>query len=305
MSVPVVDYESRTLLVDDIVVLDGRRQIREEAVTSLVSSIVKLGLRTPITVRRVDDHTDESGEVGRAYVLVTGAHRLAAYKYIGERYIPCVVRDCTETDARKWEISENLHRADLTALERSEQAAEWIDLVDRELISFQVETKSKSESNPRGSGRKESGVNAASRELGISQAAAHRSKKIAAIQSEAKSVAIDVGLADNQRALLAIAAGKTADEQVSIAHSEAAARAKPRSTPTSSPNITNSIAETIAAAQQANSAKDTARTAARAAWSTFIGALTVLDADEQRELIESLPRPELAAPLVAMSKAAA
>ena len=30
--------------------------------------------------------------------------------------------------ARLWEISENLHRADLSALERAEQIAEWVAL---------------------------------------------------------------------------------------------------------------------------------------------------------------------------------
>ena len=43
-------------------------------------------------------------------------------------YIDAVVSDGTETDAKMWEIAENLHRADLTALERSEHVAEWAEL---------------------------------------------------------------------------------------------------------------------------------------------------------------------------------
>jgi hypothetical protein len=39
-----------------------------------------------------------------------------------------VVTEGTEIDARLWEIAENLHRADLTSLERSEHIAEWIKL---------------------------------------------------------------------------------------------------------------------------------------------------------------------------------
>ena len=36
-------------------------------------------------------------------------------------------------DARLWEIAENLHRADLTALERDRELAEWIRLTDERL----------------------------------------------------------------------------------------------------------------------------------------------------------------------------
>jgi hypothetical protein len=42
--------------------------------------------------------------------------------------------------------------------------AEWVKLTD--LKSVQVDPKSKTDTNPRGSGRQEGGVNAASRELG-------------------------------------------------------------------------------------------------------------------------------------------
>jgi hypothetical protein len=51
----------------------------------------------------------------------------------------------------------------------------------RQEISAQVGPKSKSESNPKGSGRKESGVKAAAREFGIERHEAHRAVKIAAI----------------------------------------------------------------------------------------------------------------------------
>jgi hypothetical protein len=58
---------------------------------------------------------------------------------------------------RLWEIAENLHRAELSVLERSEHIAEWVRITD--LISSQVVTNSKTEANPKGSGRKESGIN--------------------------------------------------------------------------------------------------------------------------------------------------
>ena len=66
----------------------------------------------------------------------------------------------TNDDARLWEISENLHRSELTKLERDENIAEWIKITDRIL------SQSAKEIN-RGRGQPEGGVNAAARELGV------------------------------------------------------------------------------------------------------------------------------------------
>ena len=50
---------------------------------------------------------------------------LESARVLGWEDIPAVVSDGTETEAKMWEIAENLHRADLTELERSEHVAEW------------------------------------------------------------------------------------------------------------------------------------------------------------------------------------
>jgi hypothetical protein len=54
-----------------------------------------------------------------------------------------------EADAKRWEISENLHRAELKELEHSRSVAEWTELMKgHDLISAQVAPKSKTEGNP-------------------------------------------------------------------------------------------------------------------------------------------------------------
>jgi ParB/RepB/Spo0J family partition protein len=107
------------ILIDAITILPGRREIREEEVQTIAESMAAIGLRTPITIRRD----------GEKYILVTGAHRLAAARKLEWKVIDCVVRDfASDSDARLWEISENLHRAELTVLERAEHIAEWINL---------------------------------------------------------------------------------------------------------------------------------------------------------------------------------
>jgi ParB/RepB/Spo0J family partition protein len=171
---------------DEIVVGERLRRVDAATVDALAESISKIGLQTPLTVRR---H-------GKEVRLVTGAHRLAAVMKIGMRMTPCFVMDGDETDAKLWEIAENLHRAELSTLDRSEQIAEWVKLSAGKIFLAQVAPKP---------GRPESGVRAASRELGIERTEVQRAVKIASISDEAKDAAAAAGLADNQSALLQIA----------------------------------------------------------------------------------------------------
>jgi hypothetical protein len=76
---------------------------------------------------------------------------------------------------RMWEISENLHRAELTKLEHDEQVAEWVRISDK--LS---ETRR---------GRPESGVSKASRELGLERMDASRAAKVDSLTPEAKDAA--------------------------------------------------------------------------------------------------------------------
>jgi hypothetical protein len=110
-------------------------------------------------------------------------------------------RAISDVDARLWEISENLHRAELSVGERADQIAEWIRLTEAERISAQVEPEI-----PRGRGRPESGINAAARQLpGVDRNEAQRAIRIAGIGPEAREAARQAGLDDNQSALLRIA----------------------------------------------------------------------------------------------------
>lgn len=65
-----------------------------------------------------------------------------------------------------WEIAENLHRADLTVLEREEHRTEWIRLANVQSPQHgEIESK---RADRRGH-RHEGGIAAAGRELGISK----------------------------------------------------------------------------------------------------------------------------------------
>jgi len=191
---------------DEIVIPPRLRVgINEASVASLMESIGKIGLQTPPTVRW---DKDDGGEP--SIVLVAGRHRLEACARLGMQLIPCVVFEGTDIEARLWEIAENLHRADLSVLERSEHVAEWIRLSEEELVqSAPVSARGRTE----GRGNK-GGVRAAVRELGIEHTAAVRATKIAGLSDEAKEAARDAGLDRKQAALLTAARAETPQEQV-------------------------------------------------------------------------------------------
>jgi hypothetical protein len=137
------------------------------------------------------------------------------------------------SQTRRWEIAENLHRADLTTLQRNEQVAEWIVLTEAdaaERVLSQVATK------PLG-GRPSVGIRAAARKLGVDKDSAYRATKIAKISSAAKDAARSAGLENNQSALLKIAAAP-ADRQPAVVHDIAAARLASRNPlPSSDPDL--------------------------------------------------------------------
>jgi hypothetical protein len=201
---------TESLRVEYIEIYGDRRALHNDTISELAASMALIGLKSPISVRIIPVN-EGSGD----YYLITGAHRLAAAKKLGWEFIECfVVENESDEQAKLWEIAENLHRAELSALERSEQIAEWVRITD--LVSLQSETKLSARGKD-GEGRPQSGVNKAARELGIEKTEAHRAIKIAGLTPEAKKVAVEVGLDGNASALLA-AKDKSGDATKEIAN---------------------------------------------------------------------------------------
>jgi ParB-like chromosome segregation protein Spo0J len=121
-------YRVTEVKLDDIAIGPGRREINEGAVERLMDGIGKIGLRTPITLRRLEEEGEE------ILLLVAGAHRISAYRHLGLTAIPATIRDCTDRDAELWEISENAHRADLSVSEQDRLLVKWAKLLEDEMI---------------------------------------------------------------------------------------------------------------------------------------------------------------------------
>jgi len=160
-----------------------RAGVNEEAVSRLVDSIERVGLRTPISVRHVEEWTDpETGEqVSGALELVAGRHRLEALRRMGATTAPVVmVQD--ETEARLWEISENLHRAELSPVERAEHIDEWRRLTVEKVT--QVASPLPGGVQPRDRGHQKTAD-----ALGLSHDTVRRAEKIAALPKDVRDTA--------------------------------------------------------------------------------------------------------------------
>jgi ParB family transcriptional regulator, chromosome partitioning protein len=97
------------ITIDDIIIPDGRRATDAAAVRRLAESIKQVGLRHPITVTKRGDK----------YTLVTGLHRIEAYKKLGHEHIPAVITKLSKLEAELWEIDENLCRSELGPAEEA------------------------------------------------------------------------------------------------------------------------------------------------------------------------------------------
>lgn len=206
------------LPVDAIDIPEGRRPLNNEAVATLSDSIASLGLLQPITVVRSVD-----GEGVQSHALVAGRHRLAAVQKLGWTHIDCIVKHASRfgaVEAEMAEIAENLHRAELSALQRSEQINRWRELAKVRTLSA-----------PSGQQPRESGNREAARELSISEKAVRNAKRVAGLADEAKAVAREVGLEDNRSALVEASKEPTPEAQVHYLRTRAEKPQRPASDP--------------------------------------------------------------------------
>jgi len=86
-----------------------RQNWDEQKLMELAESIKKNGLIQPILVR----------QMGSSYQLIAGERRLRAMKLAGKSSIPTIIRHATEEQMIEWALIENIHRADLSPIERA------------------------------------------------------------------------------------------------------------------------------------------------------------------------------------------
>lgn len=92
-----------------------RHEFREEELAELVHSIREIGVLQPIVVRPLANPI----EGGAQYELIMGERRLRATKQLGLDSIPAVIKNTADEDMLRDALLENLHRANLNALEEA------------------------------------------------------------------------------------------------------------------------------------------------------------------------------------------
>ncbi len=103
--------EFKSIPLADIQVPERLRAVEDDHALAIQASIVQHGLLNPITVRPL--------EGGSSYALVAGAHRLRAIELLGEPEIDAVIVEADDDEAVMLEVSENLFRNELSALDRA------------------------------------------------------------------------------------------------------------------------------------------------------------------------------------------
>lgn len=94
--------------IRDIAVRQDRlRPVSEATVAVLVQVIEEHGFTVPVLVRKTR----------KGFVLIDGAHRLAAMTRLGRDAVPVVAVSCTDDEARALESSQNLAGASLSPLD--------------------------------------------------------------------------------------------------------------------------------------------------------------------------------------------
>jgi ParB family transcriptional regulator, chromosome partitioning protein len=91
-----------------------RKEFRSEELEELVASIREIGVLQPIVVRPI-----AGAEAAPHFELIMGERRLRATKQLGLTSIPAVIKNTADEDMLRDALLENLHRANLNALEEA------------------------------------------------------------------------------------------------------------------------------------------------------------------------------------------
>ena len=202
--------------VDKVMVDPRRRACDPQQVQMIAESMQTVGLINPILVSKKPCFRKKTGKGGPLFNLIAGRHRLEAAKKVGRTHIDAIVVGPNPLKNRLREISENLFRNELTALEKSELIAEWVTLSGKKAVQV---------AQPGGHQPNDQGISKVANELNLTREEVRRSKLVAGIFEEAKEAAKVEQISDNQKALLEVAKQPTAEAQVEKVY-ELAARAR-------------------------------------------------------------------------------
>ncbi len=116
----------KTIPVSSIFVGERARPVDEEVAAAIAASMADRGLINPLTVRS----TPAANGGATPWTLIAGGHRLFGAKLNKWEEIDVIVVSADADEAQLIEISENLYRNDLTALDRGVFVAKFRELYE-------------------------------------------------------------------------------------------------------------------------------------------------------------------------------
>ena len=179
--------------ISKIQVGPNRRSLNGETVQEIARSADEIGLINPITL-------------AKDFKLISGAHRLEAFKRLGREKIPAIILDVSDLKGELAELEENSCRADLNVLEKAE------NLLRRKEIYEELHPQTRQG----GSRQAEQGNNedakalrfteAETKKTGESERTIQRLIQIAKeVSKEARDIIRTTPIADSQKELLELA----------------------------------------------------------------------------------------------------
>ena len=185
----------------------GRRRLNEAVVDSLVESLGRIGLQTPISVYDPDP-TDASADL----ILIAGLHRYEAAKRLGWEKIDCVYVAMDDLDRQLWEIDENLCRAELTEIEHAEHLKRR-----REIFDAKRNSGENIPSIP-GRGRPKEFDQDTADKTGLDKSTVRKSRTRA--EKIAEDVREDIKTSSNEKVVAAADSGVELDALASLSHDD-------------------------------------------------------------------------------------
>ena len=171
--------------VDDIKVSERLRQLDNSKVAELVDSIKQIGLLQPIVV-----DSDNN--------LLSGLHRLEAFKSIGYENIDCKIVNLSEQKNRLVEIDENLCRLDLNVIEKAEH------LIHRDEILISLGQRAQVGDNQYTGSPGSQTTKSLAKDLGISRSKYYEIKSVYKIEAGVREILKKTDVANNLDALMLI-----------------------------------------------------------------------------------------------------
>jgi ParB family chromosome partitioning protein len=210
--------EFKSVAIADIIVPERLRIVEEDHALAISASIVEHGLINPITVRR----TPPATKPFKLFTLVAGAHRLRAIELLDGNEIEAMIVEGDKAEGQLIEITENLFRNELSALDRAMFVMSYREIWEAKYGRVRRGNKSANLAQLiEGEARRGFSVHVADR-LGLSKRAIYRAQEIAQkLSPELRNTLRGTPDADNQSQLLKLAAMEPArQKKIALAYSQ-------------------------------------------------------------------------------------